>query len=105
MIEIRVTRPEKYSLIEPDLSAREGYYFTGSNQRDAIDKATKRFGHEVIDVEIKHGEYLGPFKRVEIGTDDEHFIQLPHTIPSALTASVGGSDTDAFRQGGEDRRW
>ena len=65
----------------PNLNAREGHYFTGSNQKDAIDKATIRFGSEVIDVQLKSGEYLGAFKRVEIHGPDEHFIQLPHTIP------------------------
>jgi len=98
MIEIRVTRPERYSMIEPDLSARGGHYFRGKNQRDCINQATIQFGAEVIDVEIKHGPYLGAFKRIEIHGPDECFVQLPHTIPGVsrieqLLAGVEGNVT------------
>lgn len=89
-VEIRVTRPEKYSLIEPDLPSREGYYFTGKNQRDAINKATIKFGSETIDVQLD-GTYLGLFKRVEIGTEMEHFIQLPHVPAQNIASPAKGS--------------
>lgn len=106
MIEIRVTRPERYcspdSPGNDDLSAREGHYFRGDNLVDAINKATIRFGSECIDVEVNHGPYFGRFKRVEIHGPDERSIRLPSppaTVHERLEYLRGEIEEERISQG------